>query len=278
MDRLEREEYVEQAYFFRMLAERITENQSTQDLLASIRQEVLATTKLPMALDYLLSELKHLGVFAPAMRRLSHYFTAFQAYLVEEAENDRGKFDLRVALEVLRRLAEFMADEATPQGTFLFQFEAICRNRLRYDQGLDAIASDPVYDEAWSDWIRGLSLRIGMVDMADVIYVNSEYYREVQAKARRQVDETKPVLFGVREGRIALANRHKDPLYLFSALQRQLGYPAVPKPKPIDETQEILPQLSRRLEHVERRLKLFEDEQRGGIDLSQFYKPPTSGE
>ena len=38
------------------------------------------------------------------------------------------------------------------------------------------------------------------------------------------------MLFGEKEGRIAMANRRKDPLYLFSALQRHLGYPSVPRP------------------------------------------------
>jgi hypothetical protein len=41
------------------------------------------------------------------------------------------------------------------------------------------------------------------------------------------------------------------------------------------ETEQLqLPQLARRLEQFEARLKLVEDEQRGGIDLTQFYKRP----
>ena len=50
---LDREEYVEQAYFFRALCERMQRNMSTQDLLTSLGDEVLSTTKLPMALSYL---------------------------------------------------------------------------------------------------------------------------------------------------------------------------------------------------------------------------------
>ena len=34
-------------------------------------------------------------------------------------------------------------------------------------------------------------------------------------------------LFGEKEGKIAKASRGRDPLYLFAALQRQLGYPEV---------------------------------------------------
>ena len=78
----------------------------------------------------------------------------------------------------------------------------------------------------------------------------------------------------------ALANRQKDPLFLFSALQRQLDYPEVPQPKPIDNAPLQIAQMSRRLEQLAQRLKLVEEEQRTGIDLSRFYGrseeiPPT---
>ena len=83
---LDREEYVEQAYFFRTLRERMTQNYSTQELLASIRHEILATTGLPYALDFMASELRMTGGFATAMARLPHYFSSFQTYVVAEAE------------------------------------------------------------------------------------------------------------------------------------------------------------------------------------------------
>ena len=81
-------------------------------------------------------------------------------------------------------------------------------------------------------------------------------------------------MFGSKEGRIAFANRRKDPLFLFAALQRQLGYPEVPRVKAIDETMQLLPSLLRRVEYLEKRLKLMEDEGKEGIDLTQFYQPP----
>ena len=50
---------------------------------------------------------------------------------------------------------------------------------------------------------------------------------EAAAAARRRTvaPPEKPMLFGEKEGKIAWANRKKDPLYLFAALQRHLGYP-----------------------------------------------------
>jgi hypothetical protein len=275
---LEREEYIEQAYFFRVLAERLPENVPLQELLAHARDEVLATTRLPLAIDFLRTELEHSGECASAMARLKHYFTPFQTYVMQEAESDRSRFDLRIGVEVLRYEAEYRAGEPTPQGIFLYQFETLCRNRLRYDYGLAAIAQDPSYDDDWRKWILTLRRRIGMVDLADMIFVASQHYveRRVQrGDARESIQHA--ILFGEKEGKIALANRHKDPLYLFAALQRQLSYPVVPRQKRATDEQQLIPTLLRRVERLETRLKLLEEEQHGGgIDLSRFYGPPPA--
>ena len=46
------EEYVEQAYLFKALMERGSADEPVQELLGYLREEVLATTKLPMAIDF----------------------------------------------------------------------------------------------------------------------------------------------------------------------------------------------------------------------------------
>src|SRR5437868_8937844 len=150
---LDREEYVEQAYFFRSLGERLRESMATQDLLRWIKEEILATTRLPMAMDFMSSELKLHGKFSPAMAKLAHYFTPFQTYVVAESESERGKLDFAVALKILQREAEYRTGAATPQAIFLYQFEALCRNRLGYDKGLAAVAADTIFDEGWREWI-----------------------------------------------------------------------------------------------------------------------------
>jgi len=272
---LNREEYVEQAYFFRTLRERLDYSIPMQELLASLKEEVLSTTKLPLAIDFLLNELLHQGVIGTAMATLSHYFTPYQTLIVTEAEDDRGRFDLRVGLQILQREAQYRVGQSSLQGVFLYQFESLCRNRLPYDQGLAAMAADPIYDSQWKDWLLTLRRQIGLVDLADMIYVRSKHYQSRRQRLGQSADDSaRPataLLFGEGEGKIALANRKKDPLLLFAALQRQLGYPEVPRPIRVDENRELLPQLARRLERLETRLKLMEDEQRGGIDLTQFY-------
>ncbi len=274
------EEYVEQTHFFQLLGERITQNTPAQEALATIREEILATTKLPMAIDFILAELRHAGVMSGAMTQLQHYFTPFQTYIISEGEEERGRFDLRVGLDILATEALYRSgnyDRGTPslQGLFLYHFEVLCRNRLSYDKGLSAVANDPVYPEPWQTWIMGIRHQVGMVDIADLIYVQSEHAQKRSNYGSDEESGEKP-LFGEREGRIALANRKKDPLYLFNSLHRQLGHPEVPRAKRVDPEQSLLPQMARRMEQLEKRIKLLEEEQRGGFDLSQFYEKPSS--
>lgn len=277
---LEREEYVEQAYLFRMIGERLPDNVPLQEILEHAKQEILATTKLPHAIDFLAAELKHSGGMAPAMTRLAHYFAPFQTYVVREAESEKGRLDIRTAVEILRSESDYRARFRGPQGLFMFQFECLCRNRLKYDPGLGAMALDPAYDDAWREWILLVRSQIGLVDLADLIFVRSAEYarrRALAEEALPDVPPSKAVLFGEKEGKIAWAHRGKDPLYFFASLQRHLDYPAVPRLKQHDDSQEQLPLLIRRLERLETRMKLLEEENKqAGLDITKFYgdKPP----
>src|SRR5690606_3025707 len=148
----------------------------------------------PLAIDFLLAELRHAGTISTAFSQLPHYFTPFQTFVVSEAENDRRKFDLRVALVVLAREAEYRAGrrvDSPPslQGLFVYQFEVLCRNRLGYDRGLTAMAADPSYPPVWREWLLTIRRQVGMVDLADLIYVRSEHYNE---RARRVADPEAP--------------------------------------------------------------------------------------
>jgi len=262
---LPRDEYIEQAYFFNTLHNRMEDGYSTQEMLHSVRQEILATTLLPYAIDFMADELKMTGGFSTAMARLPHYFTTFQTHVIAESEKDSGRFDFQIAVQILEKEAEFRAEEPSIQGVFLYQFEAICRNRLGYDSGLEAMAGDPIYDEDWKEWIRTVRRQIGLIDFCDMIYVRSAQYK------RTEKDPDKPVLFGEKEGRIAFANRKKDPIYLFSALQRHLSYPSVPRPKKEDTQKHLLPMLQQQVDRLETRLRLMEEEMRGGINIARHY-------
>lgn len=274
---LEREEYIEQAYLYRMMSLRLAQEIPTQELLGMLKHEILATSKLYLALDYLAADLKMHGQMAPAMQRLSHYFTPYQAFLISEAEREKGRFDLNQALLILEREAGYRAQGTTPQGMFLYQFESLSRNRLNYDRGLTAIANDPLFDAAWREWILLVRKQVGFLDIADLIYLRSEEQRlDRQRKQHAEPDEEPPKdpLFGVKEGRIAWANRGRDPLLLFAALHRQLGYPEVPKTDFSDKQPDLLPALMRRMERLEARMKLIDEEQRGIFDLTKLYAKP----
>ena len=271
---LDREEYIEQAYFFKTFLERLDEDLPSQEILMSIKEEILATTKLPLALGVLRGEMMLKGRLCEGMAHLGHYFAPFQTFVMRQSEEDRTKFDQRVALQILEREARYRGENAKPAGLFVYQFECISRNRLGYDKGMAAIADDPVFDATWREWILKARLQLGAVEFADMIYFRSEFYLE---ERRKLIDPNEiasaPILFGRQEGRIAKANRGKDPLYLFAALQRQLGYPSVPRSKSAKDLK-LPPHLELRLQRVEKRIQLLEAETKGQLDLSEFYAQP----
>ena len=262
---LAREEYVEQGFFFETFLDRLENGVATQEFLAMIRNELLTTTQLPLAIDFMLTDMKHTGMLSGAMRQLKHYFTPFQAFVVAESEKEGGRFDFRIALQILEREAKYRSEMPSIQGLFFYQFEVICRNRLGYDKGIDVMIEDDLYDADWKRWMDILRRQIGLVDLADMIYVRSDYYRQ------KTEDDREPVLFGEREGRIAFASRKREPMFLFSALSRHLGYPGVPRQKPAIEDEDHVPVLRRRIELLENRIQLLEEDLRGSINLNRFY-------
>src|SRR5690348_3039338 len=104
---LDREEYIEQTYFFRVFRERLQANQPAQEILERIHEEILSTTRLPYAIQFLATELKHAGLLATGFARLPHYFTPFQAFVVRQAEETGQRFSMETALVILERLAGY---------------------------------------------------------------------------------------------------------------------------------------------------------------------------
>lgn len=273
---LDRSEYVEQAYLFQLLRERSAEEMPMQELLEQIRYELLSTTKLPFAIDYLLTELKHSGLMSPAMSKLSHYFTPFQAFLIHQAEEEAGRFTIQTALQVLEAEANYRLKDFSAAGLFFFQFEVLCRNRLHYDRGLTAISLDPIFTKQWVTWILQFRAQVGLVEIADLLFLASEEYSDRLVAAKQSLEGKGPFLFGRKEGRIAFGNRKKEPLFLFGALQRHLDYPVVPRPAPMKENPDAIPQLMRRMERLESRIKLMEEERRSALDITKFYQKEDS--
>ena len=275
---LDREEYVEQAYFFRAYRERLADGVPSQEILAQVREELLSNTRLPVALEVIEGELLLRGQLVDGMQHLGHYFTPFQIFVIGQSEDEKAKFDQVTALHVLEKESEYRAEEPTPQGLFIYHFEAISRNHLGYDHGLEAVAADPIYSEEFRDWILRIRTELGTIDFADMIYVRSEQMVFDQRRQRGDADweADYPILFGAKEGRIAKANRSKDPLYMFAALQRQLHYPVVPRTQKAREI-ELDPVLERRLVIIEKRLQLAEAELKGGVDLTEFYARSDDG-
>ncbi len=270
---LEKDEYVEQAYFFRMIRDRLDQGLSTQEILGSLDQELLSTTRLPMAVQFLKTELKHTGHLSKGFDRLAHYFTPFQAHVVRSAENDKLKFSLTNALAVLQKEAEYRSGTPTVSGLFVYHFEVLARNRLGYDDGLKAMSQDWFYPPDWQRFLSDARHQLGIVEFADLIYLRSEWYLKEQRRTYPDYEPSLPSLFGEKEGKIAKANRSRDPLYLFSALQRQLGYPEVPRSSDEVKEQTLLQQLQLRIRDLEGKVRLLEAENREQVDLTKFARP-----
>ena len=285
---LDREEYVEQAYFFRVVRERLAENLPAQEVLRTVHEEILASTKLPLAIELMATEAEHAGRMSGAMRSLGHYFAPFQTFVIAQAEADETKLDMQTALLALEREAEYRSGEATAAGLFIYQFEVMSRNVLGYDDGMKAIAADPLLasavdpegrplGEAWHDWVMKLRHQLGAVDFAEMIYLRSgQRVRDVCQRLDREggdgagYEPSFAVLFDERAGRIAKANRGRDPLYMFAALQRQLDYPTVPHPQRKPARPPFEPHVELRFQRLEAKLLVVENELKDSPDLSAF--------
>ena len=270
---LEREEYVEQAYLFRTVRERISDNQAAQDVFQQVHDELLSSTRLPYAVQFIAAELKHSGLVGNGFAKLPHYFTAFQAFVVKQAEDEKSRFTMPTAFLVLEREAAYRAAAPTTSGLFVYQFETIARNRMGYLDGLEAMAADPFYDEHWRGYLDGLRKQVGVIDFCDLVYMRSEFHVMEERRRNPAFVPARVPIFGEKEGKIAKASRGRDPLYLFAALQRQLGYPEVPRYKIRNDASTKLEIIQNKLRELETRLKLAEGELRGNIDLTQFGKP-----
>jgi hypothetical protein len=135
------------------------------------------------------------------------------------------------------------------------------------------MAADGLYDDDWRSYLDMVRRQGGTFDFADLVYLRSELYVRDQRRQDPTYEPPVPPLFGEKEGKIAKANRGRDPLYLFAALQRQLGYPEVPRPRPRDDLNAKIETLQAKLRDLETRVKLVEGELRGQVDLSQLGKP-----
>jgi hypothetical protein len=270
---LDREEYIEQVYFFHYLRERIGANMSTQDVLEGIHEEILSTTRLRLAIQFLATELKHTGLLSSGFTKLPHYFAPFQAFIVRQTEQERRRFSVETGLLILEREATYRSGQPTPAGLFVYQFETLSRGRLGYDEGLTAMRNDPFYPEPWREYIGLVQRQIGVVDFADLVFLRSEFYVIDQRRKDPEYEPPAPPLFGEKEGKIARANRGRDPLFLFAALQRQLGYPEVPKVRPRSDLVARVDTLRAKVRELEMRQKLIEME-RKNVDLTKFLQNP----
>src|SRR6516225_4352764 len=160
---LDREEYIEQAYFFRVLREHMATNLAAQEVLERVHEEILSTTRLPYAVQFLATELKHSGLLSSGFGRLLHYFTPFQGFVIRQTEASNLRLSMDTALKLLESEAAYRAGRPTLPGLFVYHFESLSRNRLGYDEGLTAMGSDPFYTQPWKHFMEMVRRQVGLV-------------------------------------------------------------------------------------------------------------------
>src|SRR5262249_23399160 len=115
---LDREEYIEQAYFFHVMRERLAANMAAQEVLQRIHQEILSTTRLPMPIQFRGTELNPSGLLSWGFPRLPHYFTPFQTFIIRQTEEEGLRFNMDTALLILEREADYRAKQVSRPGLF----------------------------------------------------------------------------------------------------------------------------------------------------------------
>lgn len=264
------EEYIEQAYFFRVLRDRLAEGRPAQEVLDHVSLELLASTKMPTATEFMAAELRHSGSLAAAFAKLPHYFTPFQAFVLERAETDNARFTVEQATHILEREANYRSKSPSPAGLLVYELETIARNRLGYSNGLKAMERDGFFDDGWREFIALVRAQLDVREFAELIFARSQHYVSQRRRAEPGYEPPFRVLFGEKEGTIAAANRGKDPTYFFATLQRQLGYPEVPRAAGRDTIGERLAEIDAALKALATRVNLLDAAMGGNVDFSQF--------
>ena len=81
----------------------LTENMAAQEILEHIHEEILSTTRLPFAIQFLATEMKHSGLLSSGFSRLPHYFTPYQTFIICQTEVEGLRFSIQTALLILER-------------------------------------------------------------------------------------------------------------------------------------------------------------------------------
>ncbi|QDU59878.1 hypothetical protein Pan216_07110 [Planctomycetes bacterium Pan216] len=271
---LPREEYVEQAYFWRVFRERIQDGQPSQEILEFLKRELLSTTKLPLAVEFMLDELKHSGLLGAAIAAVPHYFTPFQCHVISQAEDPASRFTFTQALLILEREAHYRAEKPTLPGLFFYHVETVSRNRLGYRAGLESMMRDAFYEPAWREYLRMVRVQLGTRDLAELVFARSQHFLDERRRQNPAYEASFEPLFGEKEGKIAAASIGHEPSYFFSALQRQLGYPSVPRLPRADAVGDPIKELAKKLKLLEQKFSILEQELKGSVDLTPFLAKP----
>ena len=142
---LEREEYVEQAYFFRTFPRTGRRQPAFAGSAGHARpgdpDDDPPASRRPVPGDGDQAQ-RPAGHGLRALARTTSI--RFRRSSFARPKTRSCRFSMDTALLVLEREATYRASNPTRPGLFVYQFETICRNRLGYWDGLTAMSEDPL--------------------------------------------------------------------------------------------------------------------------------------
>ena len=278
---LDREEYIEQAYFFRVLRDRLADGMATQEVLERIDQEILSTTRLPYAIQFLAAELKHTGLLVVRLRPAAALLHAVSG--VRRSAAPRRSAPLPAGLGpagaaarggVPRRPAAAAGPVRLPVRGAVAQPPRLRRRparRWRPTRSTTATGrrSSTTCGGRWGWWTSPTSSFCGPNCMCRSGGGGSRTTsrRCRRCSARRRARSPAPTAAATR-------STCSRPCNGTSTTRRRRGRSRATTSATRSQV------LEARLRELEKRVKLMESEMRGQIDLSQFGKPeicsPTS--
>ena len=271
---LDREEYIEQAYFFRASASGSPTTCRPRTSSPRLHEELLTTTRLPYAVQFLAAEIKHTGPARQRVREAAALLHPFQAFVIRQAEEEKQRFPMADGAAGAGTRGRVPGRAADQPGLFVYQFETIARNRLGYIDGLAAMAADPLYDADWRATSTSSAGRSATSTSRDLVYLRSELYVTEQRRANPAYEPSRAAALRREGGEDRQGQPRPRPAV---PVRRAAAATRLPRGAAVTQRDDgktrSWSKIETKLRELETRLKLAEGELRGNIDLSQFGKP-----
>ena len=123
-----------------------------------------------------------------------------------------SRFSMEQALLILEREAKYKSENPARRPVHFPVRVSVAKPAGLHPGTGAAMSADPLYTEDWRDYILMLQTRLGDVDFAKPHPSYYAHFVKERRKTNPEFEPKYPTLFGEREGKIARANRGRDPV------------------------------------------------------------------